>query len=144
VNGALGLNTFWLGPPLVKRPVEVSFNAGQALGYYGSWTLFALSHQTIVWMAAMKAYPDKRSLFWDYAILGDDVVIADSKVAQEYMHLLDRMGVTISLSKSIVSTKGTLEFAKRFWTHQLQVDLSPISMRALTMCRSTLGLFSTS
>jgi hypothetical protein len=78
--------------------------------------------------------------FWDYAVLGDDVVIADSRVATAYMRLLERMGLTISLSKSLISSNGTLEFAKRFWTHNLQVDVSPISMRALTMCRSTLGL----
>ena len=50
------------------------------------------------------------------------------------------MGVTISLSKSLISRNGTLEFAKKYWTQKLQVDLSPISMRTLTMCRSTLGL----
>lgn len=130
----------WVGPPLVRRPSLVSFLAGQALGYYGSWTLFALSHHYIVWIAAEIAYPRRKDPFWDYAILGDDVVIGDEQVAKEYTHLLSRMGVTISLSKSLISRNGTLEFAKKYWTHQLQVDLSPISMRALTMCRSTLGL----
>jgi len=40
----------------------------------------------------------------------------------------------------LISENGTLEFAKRYWSHDLQVDLSPISLKALTMCRTTLGL----
>lgn len=94
----------------------------------------------MVWMAAKVAYPNKMSPFWDYAILGDDVVIADARVADEYTKLLDRMGVTIPLSKSLIEENGTLEFAKKYWTKHLQVDLSPISLRALTMCPSTIGL----
>lgn len=61
-------------------------------------------------------------------------------VAREYSLLLERLGVTISLSKSIISENGTLEFAKRYWTKDMQKDLSPISLRALTGCRSTIGL----
>jgi hypothetical protein len=125
---------------MVKRMREVSFLAGQALGFYGSWSLFALSHHYVVWMAATKAYPDRKQAFWDYAVLGDDVVIGDPLVAQQYTLLLKDMGVSISLAKSLISQNGTLEFAKRFWTKDLQVDLSPISLRALTMCRSTIGL----
>lgn len=94
----------------------------------------------MVWMAAKVAYPNRKSPFWDYAILGDDVVIADARVADEYTKLLDRMGVTIPLSKSFIEENGTLEFAKKYWTKQTLLDLSPISLRALTMCPSTIGL----
>jgi len=97
VNGALGLNTFLLGKPLVRTLREVSFLAGQALGFYGSWSLFALSHHYVVWMAARRAYPDRLIPFWDYAILGDDVVIGDAKVAQQYTLLLGELGVSISM-----------------------------------------------
>lgn len=47
-------------------------------------------------------------------MLGDDVVIADGKVASEYRSILDDLGVTISSQKSIVSKIGSFEFAKRF------------------------------
>ena len=103
-------------------------------------TLFALSHHYILWLAAEMCYPERKRPFRRYAILGDDVVIADEQVALQYRLLLDRMGVSISLSKSLISDNGTLEFAKRFWTKNAQVDISPISMQALLMCRSTIGL----
>jgi hypothetical protein len=81
---------------------EISFLAGQALGYYGSWTLFALSHHYIIWLAAEMFYPSSMDPFTSYAILGDDVVIADAQVAKQYCLLLEQMGVSISLSKSLI------------------------------------------
>ncbi|PHT96639.1 hypothetical protein BC332_34436 [Capsicum chinense] len=92
---------------------EIAFLTGQPLGYYGSWSLFSLSHHYIVWLAAKHAYPKRTTPFSDYALLGDDILITDSNVAQQYRKLLDRLGVTISESKSIISDNGTIEFAKR-------------------------------
>ncbi|KAK2655666.1 hypothetical protein Ddye_008718 [Dipteronia dyeriana] len=42
VNGCLGLNTFHLVPLMVNNVLEISFLAGKALRYYGSWALFAV------------------------------------------------------------------------------------------------------
>jgi len=54
------------------------------------------------------------SWFEDYALLGDDIVIADTAVAKCYYQLMvDYLGVDINLSKSLVSEKGVVEFAKR-------------------------------
>jgi hypothetical protein len=61
-------------------------------------------------------------------------------VAGKYLKLLDKLSVSISLPKSLVSDNGTLEFAKRYWTKGLQKDLSPVSLKALLTVRSTLGL----
>lgn len=69
---------------------------GQPLGYYLSWSLFALSHHFIMWWAALRAYPQKGlTPFLNYAILGDDVVIGDSAVAREYSLILQGLQVTI-------------------------------------------------
>jgi hypothetical protein len=81
VNGSLALNAIWLGPPLVRRPSQIIFKTGQPLGYYGSWPL---THHYLVWLAAYKAYPNSHKPFIHYALLGDDIVIADKVVAQEY------------------------------------------------------------
>lgn len=54
VNSALGLNTFLVGKPLTSKLSELAFVCGQPLGFYGSWSLFALSHHYIVWLAAWK------------------------------------------------------------------------------------------
>lgn len=42
----------------------------------------------MVWWAALRAYPHRKSTFSNYAILGDDVVIGDSRVAREYRLIL--------------------------------------------------------
>lgn len=100
--------------------------------------LFSLSHHYIVWLAAeLSSY---RGRFTRYAVLGDDVVIADAEVAKTYAALLDKMGVSISKDKSLISCEGALEFAKRFMVKRAQKDLSPISLRALLTVRSTLGM----
>jgi len=140
VNSSLGLNTFLVGPPLTRKVYEVSFARGQPLGYKGSWSLFSLSHHFVVWIAAKRADPSRTAPFWDYALLGDDIVICDEKVAKAYTEILDQLGVKISLPKSIISNRGSCEFAKRYWCDFLQKDLSPISIRALTGCRSIRGL----
>ncbi|CAA0808119.1 Uncharacterized mitochondrial protein AtMg01410 [Striga hermonthica] len=77
VNSCLATNIFEV--PFVKRKNStVCFVAGQPLGYYASWPLFAFSHHLLVWLAAERVYPGQR--FRNYCVLGDDVVIADSQV----------------------------------------------------------------
>lgn len=105
------------------------FNVGQPLGAYSSWPLFALSHHLLVWYAAELAYPGR--VFKKYALLGDDIVIADEVVAHVYATLLDKLGVKISISKSLVSNEGVFEFAKRYRIRKGMVDISPISVKAL-------------
>lgn len=98
VNSALACNIFKV--PFVKRHSSVSFVAGQPLGYYASWPLFALSHHILVWWCAEQVHP---GLTFDrYAVLGDDVVIADEAVAWVYEQELKNLGVSISYSKSLI------------------------------------------
>jgi hypothetical protein len=59
------------------------------------------------------------------------VVIADTKVATVYETQLQRLGVSISYQKSLISNTGALEFAKRFRVRRGTVDLSPVSIRNL-------------
>lgn len=53
--------------------------------------------------------------FRDYCIIGDDIVIANEKVANAYQTLLKELGMPINLGKSITSRNGSFEFAKRFF-----------------------------
>jgi hypothetical protein len=82
-----------------------------------------------VWWCAEQFYPGER--FIKYAVLGDDVVIADERVAQEYAQALGGLGVMISYQKSLISHSGAAEFAKRFRVRNLTLDFSPVSCRAL-------------
>ena len=123
VNSALACNIFEV-PFVRKRRSSVCFVAGQPLGYHSSWPLFALSHHILVWWCAEQVYPGFQ--FSSYAVLGDDFVIADKYVAEVYERQLNRLGVMISYQKSLISDTGSIEFAKRFKTRGLTVDLSQI------------------
>lgn len=111
------------------------FTKGQPLGYYSSWPVFALTHHMLVWRSAWQVYPGRK--FLDYAILGDDIVIADEKVAAEYERLMDGCEVTISREKCLISHSGAMEFAKRFITDLGSLDFSPVSLKVQrTLCYS--------
>lgn len=142
VVAGLSTSRFLVGPPLVKhhQSETIRFVVGQPLGYHSSWALFALCHHLVVWWAAERAYPREGLKFTAYTILGDDIVIGDSRVASEYRQLLNDFGVEVSYQKSLFSDRGGLEFAKRFLCHGGTVDLSPISLRALVNTRTCLGL----
>jgi hypothetical protein len=105
-----------------KVPVkEVSYAVGQPMGAYSSWAMLALTHHIIVQCAALNVGQTNFKL---YAVLGDDIVIADDQVAAEYLRLMKMLGVDINLAKSLQS-KDFCEFAKR-WIGPAGLDLSPI------------------
>jgi hypothetical protein len=93
------------------------YSRGQPMGALSSWAMLAFTHHAIVqWAAARSIYKDKPEWFKDYAVLGDDIVIGDQKVAREYLKLMELLGVSISSHKSLVSVKKPVcEFAKRFF-----------------------------
>lgn len=78
------------------------------MGALSSWAMLALTHHILVRIAALRV--GMRN-FEDYAILGDDIVIYNDKVAKSYYNLLTSLGVSINLSKSVESYDFA-EFAK--------------------------------
>jgi len=125
---------WWQWKPLNKKaPMrEYKYAVGQPMGAYSSWAMLALSHHIIVQVAAMNC--DKFS-FKAYAILGDDIVIADDAVAAEYLSLMKLLGLEINLGKSLIS-KDFCEFAKR-WIGPSGLDLSPLGPGLiLRLCRN--------
>lgn len=108
-----GLGTVWLlalSIPWSFGHRDIRYAVGQPMGAYSSWAMLALTHHVIVMLAANRV---GISNFSNYAVLGDDIVIADEHVAAEYLSIMESLGVSINLSKSVVSTKFT-EFAKRY------------------------------
>lgn len=69
----------------------MGFVVGQPLGFLSSWPLFSLAHHLVVWYAAELVYPGVK--FTKYAILGDDIVIADRLVAVQYRKLIEQLGL---------------------------------------------------
>jgi len=64
------------------------------------------------------------TFFDDYAVLGDDLVIGNQAVAESYLIIAKDLGVEINQSKSLISTIGVAEFAKRLIYSG--TDLSPV------------------
>jgi hypothetical protein len=93
------------GPP-------VKYTVGQPMGAYSSWATFAISHHLAVRVAAVRA--GKPASWCNYALLGDDIVLTDKLVADQYLILMRELGVSISEAKSHVSN-DTFEFAKRWY-----------------------------
>jgi len=111
---------------------EIFYETGQPMGALSSWAMLAITHHFIVQVAAWKSgIALNRGIFRNYALLGDDIVIWSSPVAREYLKIMKALGVSINLSKSIISKDGRgLEFAKR--TIINGTDCSPITFRSFS------------
>jgi len=118
-------------------PLTVRDGAGQPMGALTSWAAFSLSHHFLVQWAAYKAR-NELSWFEDYALLGDDIVIANEKVAHSYMGLLGAIGVEYGLAKSLISRSGGFEFAKR--TFSRGKDVSGFSLLAIGVAKADPGV----
>lgn len=64
-----------------------------------------------------------------YAVLGDDSAARRREVVAEYLLIVSEIGVSVNISKSLLSPKGAIEFAKRFYTHR--GNCSPVSIGEL-------------
>jgi len=119
---------YWLKTmqPHISGPYR--YSVGQPMGALSSWASLALTHHFIVQFAAFRV--GELGWYQNYAVLGDDVVIADLKVARSYLQIMKSLGVECGLHKSIMSYNGiALEFAKK--TFYKGVDVSPIPFKEL-------------
>jgi hypothetical protein len=114
---------------LLPKVGYIKYAVGQPMGGYSSWAMLALTHHFIVQVSAwLSGVTPKGVMFKDYAILGDDCVIANRRVADQYLQIMKDLGVSCGLAKSILSPAGVgLEFAKR--TFVLGHNVSPISLQ---------------
>lgn len=83
--------------------------------------MLALTHHVMVNVAARRV---GKTNFKAYALLGDDLVIADRAVADAYLVIAKDLGIEINLFKSLVSETAVSEFAKRLFSES--GDLSPL------------------
>lgn len=117
----------------IKYDVNCTFRyaVGQPMGALSSWAMLALIHHFIIQVAAWEVNGTHGGLFKAYAVLGDDVVIADHRVAKRYLRILADIGVECGIHKSILSRKAKgLEFAKTTFVDSQNV--SPISLDELS------------
>jgi len=122
------------------RGASVRYSVGQPMGAYSSWAMLAMTHHAIVQFSARKGgVTDGTVWFQDYAVLGDDVIIWEKRVAQAYLAVMQELGVDISSSKSLSSGSGVFEFAKRFVV--AGVDCSAVPLAALAASSQNLAVF---
>jgi len=128
LNSIFGSNigTLW-GKILVERdfiisdnqygiePGKVRYSVGQPMGALSSWAMLNLVHHMMVQFIAFHLGKVSKGVWYkEYIILGDDLVLFEKDVADRYLSLCKQLGVSINLSKSIISeSKPVLEFAKR-------------------------------
>lgn len=110
------------------------YAVGQPMGAYSSWGMLALIHHAMVQYSAQRA--GLKGWFTLYAVLGDDIVIADDRVAKKYRALCRLLGVEIGLAKSLVSSGKTLEFAKRFFYQGSDLSGMPTKFWAAAQSQS--------
>jgi hypothetical protein len=104
-------------------PQYLSYNTGQPMGAYSSWGVFTLCHHLVVHMAA---YRCRITNFSEYILLGDDIVIYNDRVKEEYVNIMTALGVEVSEMKTHTS-RNYYEFAKRWFNNGIEV--SPIAAR---------------
>jgi hypothetical protein len=110
-------------PYMTSLGTPIFYKVGQPMGGYSSWPAMALTHHVIVQVAAHRARVKgylHNLRFQDYVLLGDDIVIANTFVASEYLEILQSLDMPISLAKSIESN-DSFEFAKRLFVNQIEV-----------------------
>ena len=89
-----------------KSPLgDITYGAGQPMGTYGSFALFALTHHALLHsLCIWHNIPKDEEGSYPYRILGDDIVIGNYQLYDLYRTKIDNLGVEISVSKSINSS----------------------------------------
>jgi len=112
------------GYPFHYKGKEYLYGAGQPMGAYSSWAAFTLAHHLVVFDAAMRAKVEMTPGL--YAILGDDIVIANDAVAREYQNIMvNELKVELSVSKTH-SSSYCYEFAKRWFYRGEEITPFPV------------------
>lgn len=116
---------------LKVSPGPYRYAVGQPMGGLSSWAGLAVTHH---WIVQLASFNITKRLEWNtqYEILGDDLVIFDPFLAQEYLKIMADLGCEINLHKSIVShNRPVFEFAKRTcWGDQIVSGISFAQIRA--------------
>lgn len=124
-NILTGLDYVYSPSKIQSENISLKYRAGQPMGAFSSWPVFALSHHVVV---AAAAQISQQPLRGSYVLLGDDIVIFNEAIAKVYLRLMSGLGVEISHSKSICSER-LCSFAARYM--YLGKEISPFSLRGV-------------
>jgi hypothetical protein len=102
----------------------VRYTVGQPMGALSSFAMLALTHHVIVRYSALNVKINPKKLL--YAVLGDDMAMANKKVAKAYADLFLGLGMEINPIKGFDGC--VLEFAKQLWSIN-KYNLSPFGSK---------------
>jgi hypothetical protein len=125
---------------VVKDIGKVRYECGQPMGLLSSWAVFSLTHHAITEYAAWRIGLPAKNLYY---MLGDDITILDTQVANEYLKIMKEIDVDISIPKSFISKRNDenriAEFAKRIVVNG--IDMSPVPAKLLDQTRKNIFMF---
>lgn len=110
------------------KGITYRYSVGQPMGALSSWGMLAYTHHIIVRRSAFRV----RVINFDhYALLGDDIVIANDAVASCYHYIMTEvLVVEVNLSKCLVSAH-CFEFANRFIS--MSGEYTPVGTKNLLL-----------
>ncbi|ALD60243.2 ORF [Binucleate Rhizoctonia mitovirus K1] len=115
---------------------KVRYSTGQPMGFKSSFVMLGLTHHIIVQEAAARVGFDS---FEDYVILGDDIVVANTEVAEQYKIIMEALGLEISPFKTIACdadfSKPIAEICKRVFVGGKEI--SPLPMKLMVTAAET-------
>lgn len=112
----------------------IRYKVGQPMGLLSSWPVMAISHHFLVRLS-FSAQGFKRPEFARYCVLGDDLTLHGHAVAEEYLRLIDSLGMKYSPEKTYISI-GVAEFAKSLFCQG--EDYTPFPLALLRFNKNTL------
>jgi hypothetical protein len=122
---------------------DITYGAGQPMGLYGSFNIFALTHHAIVQTLCRDHNICDFNNTRPYRILGDDIIIVDDELARLYKDFIRNIGVEVSESKTITSSilaefAGYIIFKKKYFK-PTKVPRDGLSVNALISYIQTMG-----
>jgi hypothetical protein len=105
---------------------KVKYRVGQPMGFKSSFVAMALLHHFVVQEAAKMS---GLTLFSNYVLLGDDIVIGSKVVAENYMSVMKSLGMEISIHKSVfpgINKEKGAEFCSRLALNGQEMTGLPI------------------
>jgi hypothetical protein len=133
--------------------IALRYAVGQPMGALSSFNMLAVTHHFLVQLAYQRTLPfyksskillflGQRPLWYDnYEITGDDLVLFDKEVANEYLSIMEDIGVPINQTKSVIANKPAVEYLKV--TTLKGENVSALSWRMLVSNNSFMGRINT-
>jgi hypothetical protein len=103
---------------------DVRYSVGNPMGILSSWPVSTFTHHCVKQWCAHKLNIKN----YKYLILGDDTLDSRKDVYDLYTDTINKLGVSISLSKCTQSETADAEFAKRLFLNHVEVTGLPVHL----------------